>query len=91
MDRRNIGILLLIGLGVLGFWFFTRKTGVPVPTPAPPSPDGGYVGPGGIQPLRLMPAGSLAKQQYINEENWEWIDWKGQNRSLTVHRKLTQL
>lgn len=23
---------------------------------------------------------------YSNEETWEWEDWRGRNRSITVHR-----
>lgn len=25
----------------------------------------------------------------MNEETWEWQDWKGRNRSLKVHRKVS--
>ena len=91
MDNNKVGIAILVGLGILGLLFFmTRKAGVPVPTPAPPSPNGGYVGPGGIRPLRLMPAGSAAKQ-YTNKEEWA-IDWNedGLPTRLVINRNATQ-
>jgi len=28
---------------------------------------------------------------YQNEETWEWIDWKGRQRQITVHRKVYPL
>ena len=28
---------------------------------------------------------------YQNEETWEWVDWKGQLRQITVHRKVYPL
>ena len=28
---------------------------------------------------------------YQNEETWEWTDWKGQRRQITVHRKVYPL
>jgi len=55
VDNKGIGIAILIGLGLLGLWFFTRKTGPLLPSPAP-NGGNGYVG----QPLKLMPAGSSA-------------------------------
>lgn len=27
-------------------------------------------------------------QQTQNEETWEWTDYKGQSRSITVHRNV---
>ena len=92
MDNNSkVGIAILVGLGILGLLFFiTRKAGVPMPTPAPLSPNGGYVGPGGIRPLRLMPAGSVAKQ-YTNKEEWA-IDWNedGLPTKLVISRHATQ-
>jgi len=29
-------------------------------------------------------------QQVSNEETWEWIDWQGLQRSITVHRNMRQ-
>ena len=59
MDNKGIGIAILIGLGLLGLWFFTRKAGPLLPTGGT-----GYVG----QPLRLMPAGSGGMLHYKNKE-----------------------
>lgn len=28
-------------------------------------------------------------QQASNEETWEWVDWQGKQRSITVHRNAT--
>jgi len=79
MDRRTIGILVLVGLGLAGFWFLMRKTG---PLLASPSGNG--------QPLRLMPAGSGARQ-YVNKEEWS-IDWNedGLPTKLVISRHATQ-
>jgi len=27
----------------------------------------------------------------VNKETWEWNDWKGRQRSITVHREVRQL
>ena len=27
----------------------------------------------------------------VNKETWEWTDWKGRPRSITVHREVRQL
>jgi len=72
VDNKGIGIAILIGLGLLGLWFFTRKTGVFAPA----------IG----QPLKLMPAGSSARQ-YTNEERWE-ITYSpdGLPTQVVVHR-----
>ena len=26
-----------------------------------------------------------------NEEVWEWVDWKGRKRTITVHREVKEL
>ena len=85
MDRRTIGILFLVGLGLAGFWFLMRKAGPLLPTSVTTSGNG-YVG----QPLRLMPAGSGAKQ-YVNKEEWS-IDWNedGLPTKLVISRHATQ-
>ena len=94
MDNNNkVGIAILVGLGILGLLFFmTRKAGVPVPTPAPPSPNGGYVGPGGIRPLKLMPAGSGGMLHYKNKEtrNIEWSE-EGLPSKIVIEREYYQL
>ena len=28
--------------------------------------------------------------QATNEETWEWTDWQGRQRNVTVHRKVQQ-
>ena len=84
MDKRTIGILFLVGLGVLVFWFFTRRA--PALTPG--------------QPLRLMPAGSLANNQfaghtikrYINEEHWHIDkDEDGIPTDVYIKRDVTEV
>ena len=84
MDRRTIGILFLVGLGLAGFWFLIRKTGSLLPSSEPSG--NGYVG----APLRLMPAGSVAKQ-YTNKEVWS-ISWNsdGLPEKVEIERHATQ-
>jgi len=83
VDNKGIGIAILIGLGLLGFWFLMRKAPL---LPASVPSGNGYVG----QPLRLMPAGSSAKQ-YVNKEEWA-IDWNedGLPTKLVISRHATQ-
>jgi len=83
MDNKGIGIAILVGLGLLGLWFFMRKAGPLLPSSVPSG--NGYVG----QPLRLMPAGSSAKQ-YNNEERWE-ITYSpdGLPTQVVIHRNAT--
>ena len=85
MDNNKIGIAILVGLGLLGFIFFMARNGVPMPTPAPPSHNGGHVG----QPLRLMPAGN--SRQYSNKEVWS-IVWNadGLPEKVEIERHATQ-
>jgi len=83
MDRRTIGILFLVGLGLAGLWFLMRKGG---PLLASLSGNG--------QPLRLMPAGSSANNQlagrtvkrYINDEHWH-LDLNEDGIPTDVHIK----
>ena len=30
----------------------------------------------------------LSKQSKSNEEVWNWIDWRGQDRKIVVHRNV---
>jgi hypothetical protein len=83
MDRRTVGILFLVGLGLAGLWFLMRKAPL---LPASVPSGNGYVG----QPLRLQPTGSAAKQ-YVNKEEWA-IDWNedGLPTKLVISRHATQ-
>lgn len=27
----------------------------------------------------------------VNKETWEWTDWKGRKRSITVHREVKEV
>jgi len=82
--NKGIGIAILIGLGLLLF-FVTRK-GLSAPALAS--------GCSTCQPLKLMPAGSLANNQfaghtikrYVNEEHWH-IDKDEDGIPTDVHIK----
>jgi len=87
VDNKGIGIAILIGLGLLGLWFFTRKVGPLLPSPAP-NGGNGYVG----QPLKLMPAGSGGMLHYKNREtrNVEWTE-DGLPSKIVIEREYYQL
>ena len=74
--NKGIGIAILIGLGLLLF-FVTRK-GLSAPALAS--------GCSTCQPLRLMPAGSLAKQ-YDNKEIW---DVRYNEEGLPTHFEISR-
>lgn len=86
MDRRTIGILFLVGLGLAGFWFLMRKNGPLLPASVPSG--NGYVS----QPLRLMPAGSNGMLHYKNKEtrNVEWTE-DGLPSKIVIEREYYQL
>ncbi len=95
MDNNKVGIAILVGLGILGFLFFmTRKAGSLLPSSVPSG--NGYVG----QPLRLMPAGSLANNQftgrtvrrYINDEHWHLeLNEDGIPTDVHIKRDVTEV
>ena len=33
---------------------------------------------------------TAAPASYVNEEVYEWVDWKGRNRTLKVHRNARE-
>jgi len=79
MDNKSIGIAILIGLGLLLF-FITKKA------PMLASASGCTT----CQPLKLMPAGSLARQ-YTNKEVWS-ISWNsdGLPEKVEIERHATE-
>lgn len=94
MDNKGIGIAILVGLGLLGLWFFMRKAGPLLPSSVPSG--NGYVG----QPLRLMPAGSVADNQlagrtvkrYINDEHWHLeLNEDGIPTDVHIKRDVTEV
>jgi len=42
-----------------------------------------------LTPVQGYPA--LGGRQAYNEETWEWVDYKGRKRQITVHRRVTFL
>ncbi len=38
-----------------------------------------------------IPEARVYKPVAVNKETWEWTDWKGRPRSITVHREVKQL
>jgi len=36
------------------------------------------------QPALQKPVGQI----YMNEETWHWVDWRGRERQITVHRRV---
>ena len=79
MDNKGIGIAILVGLGLL-LLFITKKA----PMLALAS------GCTTCQPLKLMPAGSLARQ-YTNKEVWS-ISWNsdGLPEKVEIERHATE-
>ena len=78
--NKGIGIAILIGLGLL--LFFVTKKGLSAPALAS--------GCSTCQPLRLMPAGSLAKK-YSNEEKWDvTYNEDGLPTSVKITRHATE-
>ena len=77
MSNQNVGLIVLGGLCLLGFLFFTSRRGGTV------SHSPAYIS---SQPLKLMPKGSV-QRQYTNKEIWniEWTD-DGLPAKITVER-----
>jgi len=43
---------------------------------------------------RFRPSPDIVKRAQpvmVNKETWEWRDWRGRPRSITVHREVRQL
>lgn len=87
--NKGIGIAILIGLGLL--LFFVTKKGLTAPALTS--------GCATCQPLRLMPAGSLANNQlagrtvrrYINDEHWHMdLNEDGIPTDLHIKRDVTE-
>lgn len=38
----------------------------------------------------LKNLGSPAKAAFSNEESWKWVDYKGRERQIVVHRNVEQ-
>ncbi len=38
-----------------------------------------------------QPAATVYKPVAVNKEVWEWTDYKGRKRTITVHREVKQL
>jgi len=88
-DGNKLALALLAVGGMFAFIYFISRPTVSAQSIS--SQPIVLVGP--VRQARL--AGSVSQdrvaRQYINEETWDWKDWKGRDRSITVHRKLTQL
>lgn len=41
-----------------------------------------------VPPLQTPPIAYSTPQIVTNEETWEWVDYKGNERKITVHREV---
>ena len=80
MSDKNLGLIVLVGLGILGFLFLTSHRGEAMASiPGSPIP----------QRLKLRPKGT--QRQYSNEERWS-ITYSpdGLPTEIIVHRNAKE-
>jgi len=41
--------------------------------------------------INTKPETNVYRPVAVNKETWEWTDWKGRHRTITVHREVKQL